>query len=342
MHPSDHIYICMDELKIIEYIKGETTPEEKKLFLDWIDESDDNRAHYRKIRELWDMSVITGEYKNISNEETYLKIRDKIEPVQHKPRRKLLPRILINIGRVAAVAAITLLISYQYFKIQEDKKYPGVTTIEVPIGDRTKISLPDGSTVWLNSGTRISYPQKFTGNQRIVTLNGEAQFEVAKDEKKTFIVETNNHAIRVLGTVFNVYAYDNSNIFEATLTQGSITLENKDGRIGEKGVLQLKPGQQAVFDKTTQKFHVHNISDTENASLWISGYYVFNKTKFSNMLERLSQYYGKEVVIRNPEIAEYECTGKFLQGQSLEHILEVASVSKPFKYTITEKEIIVY
>ncbi|MBK5721879.1 FecR family protein [Dysgonomonas sp. Marseille-P4677] len=331
----------MDDIQILKYLKGETTPQEKKMFLDWIDESDENMAYYRNIRELWDMSLLTGDYTNINNEEAFIKIKSEIFDKQEneKPRRRSIPGILINIGKIAAVAIIAILVSQYFYQINENKNYVGYNNIEVPIGDRVKILLPDGSTVWLNSGTRISYPEKFTGDQRIVTLNGEAQFEVTKNEKKPFVVETSHHSVKVLGTVFNVYAYNNSDLFEATLLEGSIWLENKDNK---QEIIKMRPGQQAIFDKATHKMIIHDDIKSDNLALWISGYFSFDKIKFSEMLERLGQYYNKKIEIRNSQISDYECTGKFKSGEPLEHILNVVNVSKPFKYKITEKHIIIY
>ena len=210
-------------------------------------------------------------------------------------------------------------------------------TIEIPVGNQAKITLPDGSVAWLNSGTTLKYPEQFTGKDRTVQLNGEGWFDITKNKEKPFIVKTPLHSIRVLGTTFNVYAYEESNHFETTLFDGSIILNNN-----EKDILKMKPGQQAIYDKTAQKMTVYNNKEIKNASSWISGYNSFYKTPFNQMLERLGQYYNKEIIIKRPEIATYECTGKFKVSDSLEHILDVVKTTKPFKYEINEHQIIIY
>jgi ferric-dicitrate binding protein FerR (iron transport regulator) len=235
---------------------------------------------------------------------------------------------------------IAILASLYFFKKQQPILYSGYNNrIEVPIGGRVKIVLSDSSVVWLNSGTKISYPEIFTGDKRIVTLDGEAQFEVSENKDRPFVVNTLGHSITVLGTKFNVYAYNESNQFEATLLEGSIILKDN---YDEKNFFKMKPGQRAVSDITKRKITIYNNIDLKNISSWISGYYSFDKIKFNEMLDRLGQYYNKKIVINRPEIITYECTGKFKVGESLEHILNVVKVNKFFRYEITDKQIIIY
>jgi ferric-dicitrate binding protein FerR (iron transport regulator) len=330
----------MDDRMILKYMNGQLSSEEKREMLDWINVSDDNRDYYRKMRELWDLSILTDKYDHIDNEEAYNNINNKIAELHEYKgsEKKRFVRIISAFGKVAAIVAIVFLASQYYFKNQEGQLYSGYNKIEVPIGARTKVILPDSSIVWLNSGTKISYPEKFSGNKRIVSLNGEARFEISENREKPFIVNTPMHSITVLGTTFNVYAYDESNHFETTLLEGSIILKNNS----EKKILKMEPGQQVVYDKTTQKMTVHNDIDIKGSSSWISDYYSFDKIKFDEMLERLGKYYNKKVIINRPEIAAYECTGKFKVGEPLEHILNVVKVTKPFKYEINEHQIIIY
>jgi ferric-dicitrate binding protein FerR (iron transport regulator) len=329
----------MDD-KLFKYIKGQATPEEKSELLNWIDASEENRLYYKKMRELWDLSLLTADGGDKNQEEAYLRIRDKIKKrlLYAGGRKKGLPRLFITFRNIAAVAIIAVL-SYQYlFSDAHRETNSRQNSIEVLIGDRAKITLPDGSIAWLNSGTKISYPENFTEDKRTVSLDGEAQFEVVKNEKVPFIVETGRYSITVLGTLFNVYAYQHSNRVETTLYKGSIVLKDEN----QTQLLQMEPGQKAVFNKTSRKMTLYDDIDVESAASWVTGYYSFDKTKLCDMLDRLGQYYDKEIVINRPLIATYECTGKFKVGESLEHILNVVKVTKPFKYKITEKQITIY
>ena len=330
----------MDDNKILKYILGHVTQEEKEEFLNWIDESDDNRQYYKKIRKMWDMSLITADYAHNPYDTDFEIIRKRtIGRNKYKLfKHTAFQHILQTIGKIAAVAIVAVFISYFYFSTKEEKDPVSYNIIEIPVGNQAKITLPDGSVAWLNSGTILRYPEQFTGKDRTVQLNGEGWFDISKNKEKPFIVNTPLHSIKVLGTTFNVYAYEESNHFETTLFEGSIILNNNN----EKDFLKMKPGQQAIYDKTTQKMTVYNNREIKNASSWILGYNSFYKTPFNQMLERLGQYYNKEVIIKRSEIATYECTGKFKVSDPLEHILDVVKATKPFKYEINEHQIIIY
>lgn len=329
----------MNEKEIFKYIKGLSTPEEKQRLLDWLDESDNNRKYYLEIRKLWDLSLITTNYSTYSSNDAYESVKRKIGQTKQSSNRVNIRNLAINIGKIAAIAILAVMISQYFFMRQQANENIGHNRVEAPIGNRVRLMLPDKSIVWLNSGTVISYPEKFTGKERVISLNGEAQFEVTKNEKNPFVVKTANHSITVLGTVFNVYAYNESNQYEATLFEGSIMLQSNENKAES---VTMKAGQHAIYDKTTRTLEIKNDISTDQMFSWVSGYYSFDKMKFSNMLERLGQYYNKKIDIRNPKIADYECTGKFKTGEYLEHILNVVKVNKPFKYTITEHEIIIY
>lgn len=330
----------MDDNKILKYIQGHATREEKEEFLNWIDESDDNRQYYKKIRKIWDMSLITADYVHNPYETDFETIRKRtIDKDKHKSfKRRTLQHTFATIGKIAAVAVVAVFFSYFYFSTSWEKHPISYNIIEIPVGNQAKITLPDGSVAWLNSGTTLRYPEQFTGKDRSVQLNGEGWFDISKNKEKPFVVNTPLHSITVLGTTFNVYAYEESNHFETTLFEGSIILNNNN----DKDILEMKPGQQAIYDKTTRKMTVYNNKEIKNTSSWISGYNSFYKTPFSQMLERLGQYYNKEIIIKRPEIATYECTGKFKVSDTLEHILDVVKATKPFKYEINEHQIIIY
>ena len=331
----------IDENIILKYIKGELTFSEKKDFLDWVDSSDANKEQYRQLRKLWDLSLLTGKYADKNHNKAYRQIQSQIKKAhnfkgiqQNKPYRFFLKLI-----ETAAIVIITLGISWYFFNRPDWEPPVAYHNIEVPTGQRVKLTLSDGSTVWLNAGTKFTYPDRFSVTERHVVLNGEAQFNIAHNEKHPFVVQTSTYSAKVLGTKFNVYAYDEASNFEATLFNGSVSLYNKNST--QKEIL-LQPGQQAVFDKKSIEMSIFYRTDTADIASWVDGYHVFNKTSFQDMVERLSHYYEKKITVQYPAILGYECTGKFRHDESLEHILNVVKISKPFKYKIIENEVIIY
>lgn len=329
----------MNDFLILKYIKGQASAEEKRELHNWIDASDSNREHYKQMRKLWDMSILTDKYSQTGNDKAYRRLEPRLH-IKKNNKKVLYQQIrksVIRLGKIAAIITLTFFVSQYIFKIKDTSL--AYSSIEVPIGQRTKLTLPDGTQVWLNSGTTLTYPEKFSGKNRTVNLDGEAKFEVTHNKEIPFIVETSSYSVKVLGTEFNVYAYKQSNKFEATLMKGSILLQ-EDNKNGNE--LKMTPGQQASFNKLTNQMILLDNVDIESIDTWTNGYLSFNQIPFSEMLDRLSQYYGKKIKLNNPEIADYECTGKFKNDESIEQILKVVKTSKPFRYLIQDNEIIIY
>jgi transmembrane sensor len=166
-------------------------------------------------------------------------------------------------------------------------------TMSTPKGRQYKLTLPDGSEVWLNAASSIRYPIAFTGKERKVELQGEAYFEVKKNARQPFIVNARNKAqIEVLGTSFNVSAYTNEKDLNTTLINGSIKV---NGTI-------VKPGQQA---RITDKLHIINNADTEKVMAWQRGFFNFEGASLEEVMRQLERWYDIDVKYENgiPAIA---------------------------------------
>ncbi|MBO9633963.1 MAG: FecR domain-containing protein, partial [Chitinophagaceae bacterium] len=156
-------------------------------------------------------------------------------------------------------------------------------------GSQYKLTLPDGSKVWLNAASSIKYPVAFTGEERVVSVKGEAFFEVAKDVKKPFRIKVGEMLIDVLGTSFNVNAYDNEPLVKTTLLEGSVKVSNK------KSSVQLSVNQQAQMD-LNEGFTVKNSINTEETIAWKNGYFYFDKVELPIVLREFARWYNLEVV----------------------------------------------
>ncbi len=331
----------MTDEKILKYIKGDLSSDEKKLFLDWVNDSTENKEHYKQIRKLWDFSLLTTEPDACDHREAYGKIKSRIHSrgKKNKIDNGNHHRIVTDIMKAAAIIVVTFGIAWYMFNRPQPELPVAYNHIEVPTGQRVKLDLSDGSTIWLNAGTKFTYPDKFSKTERKVILDGEAQFNVKRSETHPFMVQTATYSVTALGTKFNVYAYDEASKFEATLLNGSVLLQKGNCPQNE---IALRPGQQAVYDKNAKGVTVLNNVDTADISSWVKGYHCFNKATFRDMTERLSHYYEKKIIVKYPAILDYECTGKFRHEESLEHILNVVKISKPFKYKTSEDEVIIY
>lgn len=161
--------------------------------------------------------------------------------------------------------------------------------IATSTGSQYKLTLPDGSRVWLNASSSVKYPVAFTGEERVVSVTGEAFFEVAKDPKKPFRVKVGEMLIDVLGTSFNVNAYDNEPLVKTTLLEGSVKVSNK------KGAVLLLVNQQSQM-KLNEDLVIKRSVNTEETIAWKNGYFYFDKVELPIILREFARWYNLDVV----------------------------------------------
>ncbi|MGF6925253.1 transmembrane sensor [Chitinophaga sp. W2I13] len=196
-----------------------------------------------------------------------------------------------------------------------DIQYNKMTT---PKGRQFQLTLPDGTKVWLNAASSIRYPTVFAGKERKVEIYGEACFEVAKDANKPFLVNVNNKAsIEVLGTLFNVNAYENEKTINTTLLDGSVKV------INEPASVILKPGQQAQISNTPGgKIAIVNKPDIEKIMAWKSGLFNFEGANLEEVMRQLERWYNIDVVYENG-IPDIQFMGEMSRQISLTDLLEI-------------------
>ncbi len=227
--------------------------------------------------------------------------------------------------RVAAILFLPLLIgSFVYNGLQnkKDKLNASWAEIQCPLGVRTKFQLPDGSTGYLNSGSKLRYPVSFAQN-RNVTLVGEGFFDVAKDEKNPFHVRTQNLDIKVLGTSFNVSAYADDKMEEVVLQTGHIEVSDANGI----KIASIKPEQEFFLDKRDLKFSLNKV-ESEQYTCWKEGKLIFRNENIEDMAVRLSRWYNVEVIVdkSNSHIKTYTYHGTFVD-EHLDDVLKLLSLT---------------
>ncbi|MGY0408452.1 MAG: FecR family protein, partial [Polaribacter sp.] len=193
-------------------------------------------------------------------------------------------------------------------------------TLQVPIGGIYQVKLPDGTKVWLNSASSLTYPEKFTGTQRLVKLDGEAYFEVTKRAKE-FVVQTNTANVTVLGTHFNVSAYNNDSFFSSTLVEGRIKLTTPQDLHSHSPVI-LTPNQRGVINKSTSKMEVSTI-DTDVFTAWKEGKFYFEKERLDQIVTRMARWYNVDIVFQEDALKEKTFTGVMLKNKSIEYLLNM-------------------
>ena len=303
----------MNQDLLYKYFKGNANIEEEKQILDWVDASDENRKAFQKERMLYDIALFSEEKQS--------------ERLKRKTR--ILP-ILQWTARIAAVMII-LFGSGLLFKDYRYNKSAQLQTVAVPAGQRAQITLADGTKVWLNSQSTLTYASNFGRQERNVLLDGEAYFEVSKNEKIPFFVNTETNKVRVVGTSFNVCAYNGSNEFETTLVTGIVDIYTLKG---EKPITRLEKGEFfGLYNGKAQK----KILPSYDYLKWKEGLYCFDDSPLSCMFSKLEKYYNVKITVNNPKLLDYHCTGKFKEQDGIEHILRAIQKDHKFTYHINEE-----
>ncbi|MDB5157132.1 MAG: FecR protein [Mucilaginibacter sp.] len=208
---------------------------------------------------------------------------------------------------------------------------PEINTISTPAGGKYQITLPDGSKVWLNALTALKFPTSFKGKERVVELNGEAYFEVAKNKEMPFKVKmANNTTIQVLGTHFNIMAYANESSIKATLLEGSINVQK--GNLSK----MMVPGQEA---KITDEISLKPVN-TEEAVAWMNGLFSFDQTDIRTVLRQIERWYNVDVVYEGP-VPDNKITGYISRSSNLPEVVKMLELSG-VKITIDGKKIKVF
>jgi transmembrane sensor len=210
---------------------------------------------------------------------------------------------------------------------------PTINTLTTPRGGQYQVVLEDGSKVWLNSASSISYPDKFTGNSRHVKLTGEAYFEVAKNKEKPFYVDINNVQVRVLGTHFNIAAYGNDDNITTTLLEGSVQVTKSNS------LALIKPGEQAVCINSANNIQVSQ-ADVEQAIAWKNGYFVFNDENINGIMKKVSRWYNVDVEYKG-DLKGQRFGGIYDRSKSITELLNYLQKIGNIHFEIREGRIIV-
>jgi len=265
-----------------------------------------------------DESFILPEKYDASN--TYPLVEKQI---MQRPPSKRIP-FTRYIGYAAAVLVLALFstIAYNYMK------QPQMLYAETSFGEKKEIALPDGSTVTLNSMSSLEYPEKMSGKTREVKLKGEAYFDVAKNPEKTFIVKADDIEVKVLGTRFNIKAYEKQEYITTTLFEGIVSV-GMHARPAQK----LVPGEQAVFLKKTETIETRRLKDTVFEEAWRNNVLAFDNEPLADILDELSREYGVSFDLNDDRLKELRITARFSSSETADKALAILGESAKFSFS---------
>lgn len=302
----------MDEL-LMKYIKGETTPEEREKVVRWLDEDPEHIHQYHSLRKLYDISLWSPIEENQQEE---------------KQTRTFKP-VWIEFLKVAAVILITFLGTKAFFDWKEDPVK--MQTVIVPAGQRAELLLADGTKVWLNSRSKLKFPDRFQKDARNVELDGEGYFEVTHKEEAPFTVHTSRYDVKVLGTEFNVKAYNSKNQFEASLLKGGVEVSN----MNKSQVVRLRPDEQVISDGSQL---IRSVILDKNYFRWKEGLLCLDDESIGGLIDKLELYYDVKIIVQQASLMKYHYSGKFRISDGVEHVLKVLQLKHKFTYTKDEEQ----
>jgi len=365
----------MKEELIFKYFDGKANKEEQEIIFKWLDEDKNNKKIFARLKQIY-IEIISSLGENNNTENAYSKLLLRIKYFEEQKEVERKARIIKLRDEVLRWVAILLLIffvgtlSYYYGRkgyFLLDNKY---CEIKVPFGSRTMVTLPDGTKVWLNAGSKLKYRQNFLQEKRIVNLEGEAYFEVVKYHNIPFYVNTSDINIVVLGTKFNVRSYPEDKIIEATLIEGKIKVVGKNSNYS----LYLKPKQKLIVDKENLRLiskiidntnvnnetKEDNIQEEKNLQVrvknfaeikeninvyedtgWKDGVLVFNQEPLENLAKKLERKYDIKFVFEDEDLKKLTYTGT-LKDYPLEQVLKAIKLTSPVDYNINEKIVKLY
>jgi transmembrane sensor len=323
-----------DEI-IFRILSKEASEQEEKAFREWLAHSEQNRKTYFQLERLWQNTGGVTDYYRIHQEKAWNAVSRKIT---ERPQRNVLYPML----KIAAAFVVAYLLGIVTMYLLRQEPQPTIDRItenrvKVPPGSKTEIQLPDGTTVWLNSGSEISYPSVFRSELREVTLSGEAFFDVLKNERAPFVVHAGDIDVSVLGTSFNVKSYLGETFTETTLVEGSVKLSSRNS----KETVVLKPGERAVLGKDKKLFEIKRNTETDLYTSWKNGKLVFKRERFEDVAVRMERWYNIRITINNARLSNERVTGAF-ENESAEQALHALQLSVPFQYEIRKNNILIY
>lgn len=329
----------IDEL-IATFLCKKLDKEARKELNAWIASSEENRRYFMQQQEIWFSAVQEKECARYDAERAFVTFQKRVAANSVQQRS---PKI-INWKTVYKYAAVILLIGcISFFSYQqgESNLQNALTQVEVeaPLGAQTRLRLPDGTLVVLNAGSRLIYPQDFGIDSRKVELSGEGYFEVERNEKLPFHVQTSSLSVRVLGTKFNFRDYPNDEKAVISLLEGKVALDN---RLRKETEMILLPNEQVTLDKTEGHMKKET-KKAKNVLEWTSGRLCFDEIPMHEVARILERSYDVHITFATDSLRDFCFYGIFDHNeQGIKDILEALEKTGKVRYTQNEQDITLY
>jgi transmembrane sensor len=321
-------------------ITGEITAGEKAELESLLKASADAQEKFKLMDKFWRQEVYSDQ--STDTDEALKKVMARINDGQSQPVNTKIFSLSLFYKLAAAVLLIFMIgIGVYVYQVYHGPGQIALIDKHNGTGTRSLITLPDGTRIWLNAESTIRYPEAFAENKREVYLTGEAFFNVASNAEKPFFIHLNKAAIRVIGTSFNVKAYSNEDHIETSVVSGKVAFLSRptDSKTSVDSVLLIK-NNKVTYSPATGDMHAESTNALDDRE-WINGKLIYKSETLESITRQLERNFGKKVTIKDPKIGQYRFTGTFDES-SLDEIMHYLSMTRSFKYTITEKTLVIY
>ncbi|MBN2349192.1 MAG: FecR family protein [Bacteroidales bacterium] len=363
---------------ILKFLDGQLTSEEKKELVQWLASSKSNKDYFKQLYLVWKGASVNADVNENELSKAFRRVqlhtyKQKIRTMHSMESSATSNNRFLAFRKWVAVILISLVSgAVLYYMVQQ--YLPSLTgladsEIVVPFGSKSRISLPDGSTVWLNAGSKLTYTVNYGKKLREVNLTGEGYFKVAHRPAKPFIVHASKVSIKALGTEFNVKAYPDEDVIETILVKGSVEIDksetgsNKEQFSGEQ-IMILRPGQKAriykkpeikstfvaipVAEKT--KTDVREIQpekeemiklQSSNALIetsWKDDRWIIKGKNLDDLLVLLSRRFNVSISLLNNDLSQYQFSGT-IENETPEQVFKIMSLTIPMSYSIEKGKV---
>lgn len=307
-------------LLLEKFLNKQATEEEIRILANWMMGTDTPKEFDLYCKQLWDTPKLKVEPETEVEVEMWNVIASKLS--SHRKRFKIHP-VFYRVA-VAILLPLCLFMGIYMYSIYDIDK-PKSFEVLVERGQKATVVLPDGSKVWLNSATSLTY--NYEQEVRKVDLEGEAYFQVAKDPDKKFIVHCNDMQVEALGTIFNVKGYNNDGFVRVSLLEGSVKVYN------ETNSSILKPNESLAFDKKDKTFLLSEVKDSREIDFWRRNMLYFRSATLEDIAKTIERMYGVTVLFDDEEIKSIPFSGS-IQNSSLSNVFHIISLTYPISYQI--------
>lgn len=354
------------ELLFLAYLEGNISIEDEQKLLDWLKNNPDALSDFNDFRRIWNMSAMAGTVANDALEFEWKQLLKRIE--SSKGKTVEMPRdFWYWLPRVAAVFLIGAMVSFAASYLLFNRQSTALTYHEIstPPGAKSKVTLPDGTDIWLNAGSNLKYSNQFGDKDRLVHLTGEAYFDVNHDPSRIFLVKTSELNIKAYGTAFNVKSYPEEGTIETTLIEGSIgvtrtTFENK-----KNDEVMLEPNQRVVYYRKTKKvetkltesieaetpatsptkrneqkltYLISKGIETKEFTSWKDGTLFITSESLHELAVKLERKYDVKIHFESEELKKLKFTGS-LENETVEQVIHAIGIAANIQYEIEDRDI---